>query len=164
MFTQRQMYLKKPFAFTVTMLLLLATIGKSEVLSDSTLTTVLPSLFNSSLTDQIINSTMGQPKVQHLVSPCGEKNEEYCLNGGKCMYPQDSEQPSCVCKSSHSGPRCEIFTDLTYRPLSADKVIAIIFGLIMVFIVLALAICCFVKRRCVTSAPLIKAGVSETSV
>ncbi|MEQ2207015.1 hypothetical protein XENOCAPTIV_005984 [Xenoophorus captivus] len=164
MFTQRQTYLRKVLTFTVTVLLLLATTGKSEVLNDSTLTTVSPSLSNSSLTDQAVNSSIGQPKVLLLVRPCGGENAQYCLNDGKCMHPQDSNRPFCICTPSHSGPRCQIFTDLIYIPSGVEKVIAIIFGVIMVLIVLALTICCFVKRRCVKSAPLIKAAASDTSV
>ncbi|NP_001273209.1 uncharacterized protein LOC102232343 precursor [Xiphophorus maculatus] len=164
MSTQRQTFLRKVLTFTVTVLLLLATTGKSEVLSDGTLTTVSPSFLNSSLTVQTVNSTTDQSKVQLSVRPCGDENEKYCLNDGKCIYPQDSRRPSCICMPSHSGPRCEIFTDLTYRPLTVDKVIPIFFGCVMIFIILGLVFCCIIKKRCIKSAPLIKAAESETSV
>ncbi|XP_014911653.1 epigen-like [Poecilia latipinna] len=166
MSTQRQTFLRKVPTFTVTVLLLLATTGKSEVLSDATLTTVSPSFLNSSLTAQTVNSTTDQSKVQHSVRPCGAENQKYCLNDGKCIYPQDSLKPSCICMPSHSGPRCEIFifTDLTYRPLTMDKIIPIFFGCVMISIILGLVVCCFIKRRCIKSAPLIKAAASETSV
>ncbi|XP_014856243.1 PREDICTED: epigen-like [Poecilia mexicana] len=166
MSTQRQTFLRKVPTFTVTVLLLLATTGKSEVLSDATLTTVSPSFLNSSLTAQTVNSTTDHSKVQHSVRPCGAENQKYCLNDGKCIYPQDSLKPSCICMPSHSGPRCEIFivTGLTYQPLTMDKIIPIFFGCVMISIILGLVVCCFIKRRCIKSAPLIKAAASETSV
>lgn len=164
MFVLRQTCLRKAPAFTVAVLLLLATRGKSEMLSDSTLTTASPFLSNLSLTDQAVNSSMGEPKVGLFGTPCGEENKNFCLNGGKCIYPQDSNKPSCICSTLHDGIRCENPIGFTYKPLGAEKVIAIIFGLIMVFIILGLAVCCFVRKRCVKSAPLIKAAASETSV
>ncbi|XP_054895407.1 epigen [Poeciliopsis prolifica] len=164
MSTQRQTFLRKVPTFTVTVLLLLATIGKSEVLSDNMLTTVSPFFLNSSLTVQTVNSTMNQSKIHLSVRPCGDENEKFCLNNGTCIYPQDTRRPSCICMPSHSGPRCEIFTDFTYQPSTVDKVIPIFFGCVMIAIILGLVFCCVIKRRCIKSAPLIKAAASETSV
>ncbi|XP_012721113.2 pro-epidermal growth factor [Fundulus heteroclitus] len=167
MFTQRCTYLSKALAFTVTVSLLLATAAKPEVLSDDTLATGSPSLSDLPLTDHTINSSIGEAEAQALIRPCGDENDKYCLHGGTCVLPQDSNQTSCHCKPSYSGQRCEILVDLAnnfYQPFGAENVIGIICGVIMVLIVLGLAICCFVKRRRVKSAPLIKTTGSENSV
>ncbi|XP_015231047.1 epigen [Cyprinodon tularosa] len=165
MSTQRQTYLEKAFSFTVTVLLLLATTGFSEVLDESTMTTESPLPQNSSTTEQVVKRSLGHSTVMHLVRPCGEKNANFCLNGGKCIHPQDSNSPHCNCAPLYYGLRCEkIKLSPSVKDPDIEKKIAIIFGLIVVFIVLALAIFCFVKRRCEHSAPLIKAAASETSV
>ncbi|GAA6226464.1 epigen-like [Lates japonicus] len=165
MFTQRQTYLHNALFPAVAVLLLLATVGQSAVLTDNLLTTAAP-LSDSALTTQLNNSSMEEPRVQRTHKSCGSEHENYCENGGECMYPQDSDKPSCICKSPYSGARC-LFYDPSKPTRSLpeiEQLIGIIFGVVMVVLILAIIIYCIAYRRCVKSAPLIKSAPSETSV
>lgn len=39
---------------------------------------------------------VGIAKVMHLYTPCGSDYTHYCGNGGQCIFPQDTEKPSCM--------------------------------------------------------------------
>ncbi|XP_041854679.1 epigen-like [Melanotaenia boesemani] len=146
-------------------LLLLTTAVQSAVLSNDVQTTAAPPVSNSSLTTHIVNSSVEEPRVWRLVKmSCGETYKEFCGNGGQCMFPQDSDKPSCICKPPYSGPRCMVFTDLTRTVPNLDKVIGISFGAIMLITLVTIIAYCCAYKRCVKSAPLIKSAPSETSV
>ncbi|XP_026198951.1 epigen [Anabas testudineus] len=158
MFTQRQTYLRNGLLSSVAALLLLTTAGQSAVLTNDLQTTV------TAPTTQPDNSTMETPVVLPLHRPCGGEHEKYCENGGKCMYPQDSDKPSCICTPLYSGPRCLFFSDQSHSEPELEKLIGISFGVAMLIMALAIIIYCYASKRCVKSAPLIKSAPSETSV
>ncbi|XP_078107326.1 epigen [Sander vitreus] len=164
MVTQRQKCLENALLSAVAVLLLLTTAGQSAVLPNDLQTTATPALLNSSLLTQLNNSSMGKPRVLGLHRSCRSEHLTYCENGGECMYPQDSDKPSCICTSSYSGPRCLFFNDRTRTLPELEQLIAIIFGVAMLLIVLAIIIFCFAYKRCIKWAPIIKPAPSELSV
>ncbi|XP_026177881.1 epigen [Mastacembelus armatus] len=141
MFTQ-QTFLEKALS-TVAVLLLLTTAEQSAML-----TTAAPPLPNASLTTQHNNSSMDEPKVLPSYRSCRSEHEKYCENGGKCIYPQDSDKPSCICTPSYSGPRCMFFSELTHSPPELEKVIGVCFAVVIFICFLATIIYCFVSKRC----------------
>ncbi|XP_042344405.1 epigen [Plectropomus leopardus] len=159
MFAQRQTYLENAL-----LLLLLTSAGQSAILTDNLQTTATSALSTSPLTTQLNNSTMEKPRVLRSHRPCRSEHANYCENGGECMYPQDTDEPSCICTSSFSGRRC-LFVNAQTRSLpELEKVIGISFGVVMLIIVLVVIIYCFACKRCKKSAPLIKSALSEISV
>ncbi|XP_042278114.1 epigen-like [Thunnus maccoyii] len=163
MFTQRQMYLEKAI-FAAVAVLLFATAGQSALLTDDLQTTTTPALSDSSLTTQLSNSSVEGPRVLRTHRSCGSEHENYCENDGKCMYPQDSDKPFCICTSLYSGTRCMFYNQASRKPLELEQLIGITFGVVIVVIILAIIICCFVNKRCVKSAPLMKSVPSQMSV
>ncbi|CAK6950803.1 epigen-like [Scomber scombrus] len=165
MFTQGQLWLEKAI-FAAVAVVLFATAGQSAVLTDNLQTTTTPALSDSSLTTQLDNSSVEGPRVLRSHRSCESEHENYCGNGGKCMYPQDSDQPSCICTSSYTGPRCMFYnqSEPSRVPPELEQLIAIGFGVTIIIIVLALIIYCFAYKRCVKSAQLIKTVPSEMSV
>ncbi|KAM9391975.1 epigen-like [Pholidichthys leucotaenia] len=165
MSTQRQMYQEKARGCVAAVLLFLMTAGRPAVANDDRSTTETP-LSNSSLTTQFSNSSVELPKVLRSHRPCGSEHDTYCSNGGMCMFPQDSDKPSCICKAFYSGRRCMIYADDTGSSTSPqlEKLIGIIIGVLMVIVVLAVLFYCFAYKRCIKSAPLIKSAPSESSV
>ncbi|XP_034728665.1 epigen isoform X2 [Etheostoma cragini] len=159
MVTQSQKYLENALLAAVAALLLLTAAGQSAILPDELQTTATPALLNSSLLTQL-NSSMGKPRLLGLHRACRSEHEKYCENGGECMYPQDSDKPSCICTSSYTGPRCLFFNDRTHTLPELEQLIAIIFGVAMLIIVLAIIIFCLAYNRCIKLAPLIKAAPS----
>ncbi|XP_044053898.1 epigen [Siniperca chuatsi] len=164
MFMQRQTYLEKALLSALTVLLLLTTAGQSAVLGDNLQTTAAPALSNLPLSTQLNNSSMEEPQVLRSHRSCGSEHENYCENGGECMYPQDNDKPFCICTSSYSGPRCLFFSDHTRTLPELEELIGISFGVVMLFFVLAIIIYCFAYKRCIKSAPLMKSAPSESSV
>ncbi|XP_028270277.1 epigen [Parambassis ranga] len=156
MFTQGQTYLQRAFFSAAAVLLLLTQTGQSVLL-----TTAAP---NATLTTQLSNSSVAEPQVQRVHRSCESEHENFCQNGGKCIYPQDSEKPFCICAASYSGQRCMFFTESTRTQPEWEELIGISFGVIMVIILLAILIYCCAYKRCKKSAPLIKSVPSETSV
>ncbi|XP_045891913.1 epigen [Micropterus dolomieu] len=146
------------------MLLLFTTVGKSAMLTDNLQTTAAPALSNSSLSTQLNNNSMEEPMVLRSHRSCGSEHVNYCENGGECMYPQDNDQPFCICKSSYSGHRCLFFSERSHTLPELEQLIGIIFGVVILFFVLAIIIYCFASKRCKKSVPLIKSAPSELSV
>ncbi|KAM7018337.1 epigen-like [Tautogolabrus adspersus] len=164
MFTQRQTNMEKVVLTAVAVLILMTSAGNSAMLSDILLTTKTPALSNSSLTTTINNSSMEEPRVLRSHKSCGSEHENYCENGGECMFPQDSEKPFCICTSSYSGPRCLFFLDNSRSVVDLEGLVGFIFGVLMLITVLAILFFCFAYKRCIKSAPLIKSAPSESSV
>ncbi|XP_034548562.1 epigen [Notolabrus celidotus] len=164
MFTHRQMSMEKAVLSAVAMLLLLTSAGQSAILTDIPHTTEAPTLSNSSLTTELSNSTMELPQVLRTHRSCGAEHENYCENGGECMYPQDSDKPFCICTSSYSGIRCLFFVSNTHTLPELEQLIGISFGVLMLLVVLAIIFYCCAYRKCIKSAPLIKSAPSESSV
>ncbi|XP_061586064.1 epigen-like [Cololabis saira] len=160
MFMLTQTNLQKALVSAVTVLLLLIAPGQSEDLQ----ATAAPLVLNSSLTTGPSNSSMEKPKVQALHLPCGSEHDAYCANGGQCMYPQDSNKPSCICTDSYSGPRCMVPSALTHSQPGLEKVIAITFGVIMVVCILAIIILRCVYKKCVKETPLKTKAMTQTLV
>ncbi|KAG7489840.1 epigen-like [Solea senegalensis] len=154
--------LMKGLTSVVAVLLLLTTTGQSATVTDNLQTTASPL---TSLTTQLNNSDTEEPQVLSIHRSCEDEHEGYCENGGQCMYPQDSEKPSCICTSSYHGPRCLFLIEPTQSRPELEKVIGITFGVLMLILILAIVMYCFAYRKCIkSSAPLIKAAPSETSV
>uniref|UniRef100_A0A3Q0T401 Epithelial mitogen homolog (mouse) n=1 Tax=Amphilophus citrinellus TaxID=61819 RepID=A0A3Q0T401_AMPCI len=145
----------------VAVLLLLAAGGRSVVLTDNLQTPETP-LSNSSLIPQL-NSIMETPVVLPLHRPCESKHDTYCANGGRCMYPQDSDKPSCICEHSYSGPRC-MFVEPSRGLPDVEQVIGIIFGIFILIIFLSSDVFCVFVFRCRKSPLPIKSVPSETPV
>uniref|UniRef100_A0A3B4WL32 Epithelial mitogen homolog (mouse) n=1 Tax=Seriola lalandi dorsalis TaxID=1841481 RepID=A0A3B4WL32_SERLL len=132
----------------VAVLLLLTTAGQSAVVTDNLQTTATPLLSNASLTTELNNSKCLQwSLLLRSHRSCGSEHENYCENGGECMYPQDSDKPFCICTSSYSGTRCLFFSDHTYSLPELEQLIGISFGVVMLIIILAIMIYCFAQRR-----------------
>nr|XP_020449310.1 epigen-like [Monopterus albus] len=146
------------------LLLLLTTAGQSTALTHSPQTTETPLLSNVLLTTQLNNSSMDSALVMHSHRPCRSEHENYCENGGECMYPQDNDKPFCICTSSYSGPRCLFFNGHTRSLPEIEQLIGISIGVVMLIFLLAIAIYCFAHQRCIKSAPLIKSAPSEMFV
>uniref|UniRef100_A0A3Q1F142 Epithelial mitogen homolog (mouse) n=1 Tax=Acanthochromis polyacanthus TaxID=80966 RepID=A0A3Q1F142_9TELE len=150
-------------ALLFAVLLLLTSAGHSDsAVLQTTATPPLPS--DSPLTTQLSNSSMEGPRVQFLHTPCGSDHDNFCSNGGQCVFPQDSVEPSCICTSSYGGPRCMFITEETYVLPEIEELIAIGFGVVMLIFFLAILIYCIALKRCRESAPLIKSAPSEISV
>ncbi|XP_074527001.1 epigen-like [Halichoeres trimaculatus] len=159
MFTHRQTSMEKDVVSVVAVLLLLTSAGQS-----ATQTTEAPDLSNSSLTTQFSNSTMEGPRVLRTHKSCGVEHENYCENGGECMYPQDSDKPFCICTSSYSGTRCHFFSSGVYNPPELEKLIGISFGVMMLIVVLAIIFYCCAYKKCIKPSPLIKSAPTESFV
>ncbi|XP_036955103.1 epigen [Acanthopagrus latus] len=165
MFTQRQTHLENALLSAVAVLLLLLTPpGQSATLSDELQTTAAPTLSGTAPTTQPNNSSMEEPLVLRSHKPCGSEHANWCENGGTCMFPQDSDKPSCICTSSYTGHRCMFVSDLTHTLPESEQLIAISCGVAMLISVLAVIIYCCACKRCKKSAPLIKSAPSESSV
>ncbi|XP_071339560.1 epigen [Trachinotus anak] len=164
MFTQRPTYLEKAIFSAVAALLLLTTAGQSAVVTNNLQTTATPPLSDPALTTQLSNSSMEEPRVLRSHKSCGSEHKNYCENGGECMYPQDSDEPFCICTSSYIGTRCHFFNDRIHSLPELERAIGISFGVVMLIFILAVMIYCFARRRCIKSPPLIKSAPSEVSV
>ncbi|XP_030594191.1 epigen [Archocentrus centrarchus] len=162
MFEQRRTCPEKPLLSAVAVLLLLAAGGRSAVLTDNLQTPETP-LSNSSLIPQLNRSSMETPVVLPLHRPCESKHDTYCANGGRCMYPQDSDKPSCICEHSYSGPRC-MFVEPSRGLPDVEQVIGIILGIFILIIFLAIAVYFLAWKRCRKSPLPIKSVPSETPV
>ncbi|XP_041793384.1 epigen-like [Chelmon rostratus] len=159
MFTQRQTNLEKALLSAVAALLLLTPAGQSAM-TDDPQTSTTPATSNSTLTTQLSNSSVEEIRALHSHRSCGSEYANYCENGGECMYPQDSDKPSCICKSSYSGPRCLFFsvTQNTSTPPEVEQLIAISFGVAMLLLVLAIIIYCLGYKRCIKLPQRIKSA------
>ncbi|KAM7415856.1 hypothetical protein PAMA_018088 [Pampus argenteus] len=156
MFTRRQTCLEKAILAAVAVLLF-STAGQCAQLTT-------PALANSFLNTQLNDSSDEEPRVLRLHRSCTSEHDNYCSNGGKCMYPQDSDKPSCICTSSYSGPRCMFYSEPSRSLPELEQLIAIGFGVAIIIIILAIILYCFAYKRCIKSASLIKPTPSETSV
>ncbi|XP_040050807.2 epigen-like isoform X2 [Gasterosteus aculeatus] len=131
-------------------LLLLTTTGQSA----GPQTTGDPDPVTSRLTTQLTNSSTEEPRALLLSKACRTEDKDFCKNGGVCMYPQDSDKPSCICQSSYSGKRCMFIIGRTQTRIEWEKLIGIGFGVSMLILVLAFIIYCLASKRCIKSAPL----------
>ncbi|XP_070820003.1 epigen-like [Chaetodon trifascialis] len=141
----------------VAVLLLVTTVGQTAM-TDDLQTTPTPALSNSVLTTELINSSVEEVRVLRSHRSCGSEYANYCENGGTCIYPQDTNKPFCNCTPPYKGHRCLFFdvTDNTRTKPEVEQLIAIGFGVAMFILVLAAITCCFVYKRCIKSAKLIK--------
>ncbi|XP_037536870.1 pro-neuregulin-4, membrane-bound isoform [Nematolebias whitei] len=163
--THRRTHLERKFLLAVMVLMVLTAAGQSADLVKTSPTSPTPHS-NSSLITLLIKSSAVTPKVQLVRRPCGREHSNFCLHDGECVYPQDSSSsnPSCICKETYTGKRCETYSSYISASFNTDQVIAIVFGVIMVVFFLGLLIFLFAYRRCRKSTPHIKLASSETSV
>lgn len=50
-------------------------------------------------TEEILSLSAGsleEPQVLRTYTSCGSEHMNYCSNGGKCIYPQDTEKLACM--------------------------------------------------------------------
>ncbi|XP_037632949.1 epigen [Sebastes umbrosus] len=163
MFTQRQKHLANALLSAVAALLLLTTSAQSAMISNNLQTTETPALLNSSVTTQLNNSSMEEPRV--LLSqqkPCRSEHENYCANGGTCMYPQDNDKPFCICTSMYAGERCLFIVAPTSHGPQIEFLIAFWFGVAMLFIFLVMIFSCCAYKIFKKSAKLIKSAPSQS--
>ncbi|XP_029367238.1 epigen [Echeneis naucrates] len=163
MFTHTQTSMTKTSYLAAAVLLLLTTTAQSAVLTNNLQTTANP-LLDSALSTQLNNDSVEEPRVLRSHRSCGSEHENYCENGGECMYPQDNDKPFCICKNTYSGTRCHFFIESTRSLPELEQLIAICFGVVVLILFLAIIIFCFTRRKCIKSPPLIKSAPSETSV
>uniref|UniRef100_A0A674NJU4 EGF-like domain-containing protein n=1 Tax=Takifugu rubripes TaxID=31033 RepID=A0A674NJU4_TAKRU len=86
-------------------------------------------------------------KVVHPYAPCGSDYAHYCGNGGQCIFPQDTDKPSCICTSSFKGERCLFFSDHSRALPELEQLVAISVGLAMVVVTLVVVVCCVLRKR-----------------
>ncbi|XP_069563990.1 epigen [Brachyistius frenatus] len=159
MFTQRHAHLQTALLSALAVQLLLTTAGQSAAVTSET-----TPLSNASLdTTQLGNGGEEEPRVLHSHRSCGGEHDDYCGNDGKCMYPQDSDKPFCICTSSYGGPRCLLIQPALSLP-EVERVIGITAGVFMLILLLAIITYCCACKRGTKSAPLIKSAPSATSV
>ncbi|XP_071774888.1 epigen-like [Centroberyx gerrardi] len=163
MFTQRQTILEKVIFSVAAVLTLLTTAGQSATL-DNLHPTAGPAVLDPMLTTQPDNGSMEEPRVLRMHKPCREEHANYCENDGQCMYPQDTDTPSCMCKPSYSGTRCLFFVGGSQIAPNYEEVIGIGVGVAMLIFFLAIIFYCCVRKRCTKSAQMIKLAPSENSV
>ncbi|KAK9523080.1 hypothetical protein VZT92_019507 [Zoarces viviparus] len=156
MFTQRQTYAEQALLSAMAALLLLTTTVQSAMLTNNLPITATPALWNSSLTTQLINGSTAEPQVLLSTRSCRSEHETFCENGGECMYPQDSDEPACICKTSYSGRRCMFLNHRSHILPELEQLLGISFGVAMLVIVLAFIIYCLASKRCIKSAPIKK--------
>ncbi|XP_029686081.1 epigen-like [Takifugu rubripes] len=139
---------------------LLATLHLSAASTGAVATTAAPGGSNATLTG---NYSVEGAKVVHPYAPCGSDYAHYCGNGGQCIFPQDTDKPSCICTSSFKGERCLFFSDHSRALPELEQLVAISVGLAMVVVTLVVVVCCVLRKRCVKSALLVKLA-PESSV
>ncbi|TNN66572.1 Epigen [Liparis tanakae] len=161
MFTQRLAHAEKALLSAMAALLLLTTTGQSAMPSNSLPTAETPAL---SATTLLVNGSMEVPTVLASHRSCMSEHEHFCENGGECMYPQDSDQPACICTPSYGGHRCQFWNPRSYTLPELEQLIGIIFGMALLVIALAFIVYCLAHRRCMKSATFKKLKLSELSV
>ncbi|KAG8011846.1 Proheparin-binding EGF-like growth factor, partial [Nibea albiflora] len=134
----------------VVVLLLLTTAGQCAMLTDDLQITATPDLSNSTLTPQMDTSTMEGPRVLRSHRPCSSEHANYCHNGGECMFPQDSVEPSCICTPAYNGPRCMYIVGHIKTAPQLEKMIGLTFGVIMFILVLAIVMYFLAYKNLVT--------------
>ncbi|XP_056889035.1 epigen-like [Takifugu flavidus] len=141
---------------------LLATLHLSAASTGAVATTAAPGGSNATLTG---NYSVEGAKVVHPYTPCGSDYAHYCGNGGQCIFPQDTDKPSCICTSSFKGKRCllAVFSDHSRALPELEQLVAICIGLAMVVVTLVVVACCVLRKRCMKSALLVKLA-PESSV
>ncbi|XP_056138938.1 epigen [Lampris incognitus] len=117
-----------------------------------------------SVLTQLINGTWEPPRALRMHRPCREEDLHYCGNDGQCVYPQDTESPSCICKPSFTGKRCMLITSGSQAAPDYEQVIGVGVGVALLFIILAAVFFYCLRKRCMRSAQLIKSNGSENSV
>uniref|UniRef100_A0A3B4AM32 EGF-like domain-containing protein n=1 Tax=Periophthalmus magnuspinnatus TaxID=409849 RepID=A0A3B4AM32_9GOBI len=140
-----------PAVFPVLVVLFLFyTTGQTDASTDPIQTTASPAVTNSSLSTPLNSS---DPMSMKSHRPCGIENVDFCVNGGQCFYYQNRDEPSCKCQFPYEGYRC-LTPSLSRTSSGPEQLIAIIIGVLMVIFALVIIVyCCFLKR-CVKSSPL----------
>ncbi|KAM4616479.1 epigen-like [Polymixia lowei] len=161
MFAERHTYLEKGMSSVMAALILLTTAGQSVSLIDPS-STPSPTVVDSMLTTGLFNGSVEEPRVLRTHRPCREEHADFCI-GGECIYPQDSDKPSCNCRPLYSGHRCSSITAPTQTAYQYEEMIGLSVGVAVLIFVLILLFCC-IRKRCTKSASLIKSDGSENSV
>lgn len=154
MATQRQIYLQKALPSLAVLMILLSTVvqSQSQDLSEPTVTALYT------------NGSVEEPRVLSMHRPCEEKDAGFC-DHGKCMYPQDRDEPACICEPSYTGDRCMFFGHVNNGRIDVEGMIGVIVGAAFVIIcILAVALYCCLRGRCKRAIPPYKAYGSEDSV
>lgn len=150
----------------VAVLLFLATAGQSVTPADglhstTTTTTLGPSPSDLVPATQTVNDSTPRILSMHHV-PCREEHANFCFNGGQCMYPQDTNSPSCWCKENYYGPRCTSVISKSTMETDYEKVVGSCVAAV-VFFVLLMVFLWWIHTRCVKKSPL-KYDGPETAV
>ncbi|XP_034026666.1 protransforming growth factor alpha [Thalassophryne amazonica] len=162
---QTQTYLTKVILSAAALFLFRATTVRSATPTAEPQSAATPTPSLSFATRQLDNSTMDKPRVLQSHRPCGSDHANYCHNGGQCMYPQDSDGPSCICAASYGGPRCMFIVNTISQPkIYAEQLIGIVVGLALVVFALIFVICYCSWKKCIKSSKLIKPTLPESTV
>ena len=64
---------------------------------------------NTEVSDTFRSNVGGQTSFQSCeLNECSADVEEFCMNGGICIFDEENCSSSCTCAVGHSGRRCEI--------------------------------------------------------
>ncbi|XP_056458938.1 epigen-like [Gadus chalcogrammus] len=149
---------------TVGGLIFLATVGQNIRLADGLKhPTLEPSPSDlMPITHAANNSTRAPPVLRMHHAPCREEHATFCFNEGRCMYPQDMENPSCICRASYGGPRCLSLMTKAYNVTDYETVVGICTAVFFFILFLILALW-WIRKRCIKKSPQKYAG-PETAV
>lgn len=140
-------------------LVLLYSMGRCAALTEHLRTTAGPGPTTASTNTPPSNGSLDPPLVlRSHRSECPDQHASFCVNGGVCMLPQDSAEPSCICTPPFGGRRCMILNQLSHAHAEVERAVGITFGVAMVLLALVVCAYCCIKRRCVNASPLIKSA------
>ncbi|XP_067084244.1 LOW QUALITY PROTEIN: epigen [Osmerus mordax] len=155
--------MQKAMSWLMAILILAATaVQSSEPSGNLTQQTPHPRV---SAPTHTLNGSMEEPRVLRMSRPCQDEHRGYCEHG-QCMYPQDSDKPSCTCLPPYVGDRC-MFVYIVNPSQSDSRIeglIGIILGVAFLLCFLGIAVYCCLRTRCKTSSPPYKPYGSENSV
>ncbi|KAK7934394.1 hypothetical protein WMY93_005290 [Mugilogobius chulae] len=160
MFTTSQTSSRTGVFSMLVVLFLLYTTDQVVASMETNQTTSFPAVTNSSLSMHLNKSSSIEKKSHRS---CGSDNMHFCANGGRCIYYQNTDEPSCHCQFPYEGDRCLSISSHSYKESESEQLIGIIIGVFMVIFALAIIVYCCCVKRCVNSAPL-KISSPETQV
>ncbi|XP_049618750.1 epigen [Syngnathus scovelli] len=113
------------------------------------------------------NSTE-DPLLLSPQKPCGSQDQKFCLNGGTCIYPQDTSKPFCICTSGFSGNRChydrEVDTMFSRCHRAVEHLISLSCGAAIVVFILVFIAYCVIRRRYTKSTKQMESAPCEVTV
>ncbi|XP_019744710.1 epigen-like [Hippocampus comes] len=138
-----------------------------QSLKEGVLSAILLLLAASGQSAQTTSSTE-DPLLLSSHRPCGSQNQHFCLNGGTCIYPQDTTKPFCICTSGFSGNRChydrKVDTMFSQSHIAAEHLISLSCGAALLIFILLFITYCVVRTRCRKSEKQMESAPTEVTV